>query len=221
MKCHTLGLSEANYSSKTPHRWSLNTNKYVGLKCPQVWNSRWAVTIELLYLQLKGEKNDGFEVTDIWFLQPVFDNLLKWWDRKSASTPTPGEFLPGEVRGVMRLFPCLPEWGRWRQHIRLTVAEALSFAKVQGFLKGNVGNTCQGGVLQHRHTKWVWLRFLLLGDRLVCCHVTSIRSFWFIMSCFHAITYSLGIIGWCVENMGMWGSDCLNTQEDCVFHAVW
>lgn len=219
IKCHTLGLSEANYSTKTSHRWSLNTNKYAEQTCPQVWNSRWAVTIELLYLELRGEKNDGFEVTDVGSVQPVFDNLLKRWDRKSASTPTPGEFLPGEVRGVMMLFPCLPEWGRWCQHVRLTVTEALTFAKIQGLLEGNIGNICQGGVLQQTHR--VWLRLLLCGNRGVCFHVTSIRSFWFIMSCFHAITYSLGIIGWCVENVGMWGSDCLNTRGLRGFYAVW
>lgn len=216
MKCHTLGLSQAKYSTKTFHRWSLNTNKYAELTCPQPWNSRWAVIRELLYLELRGGKNNGREVTNIWSMQPVFDNLLKWWERKSASTPTPGEFLPGEVRGVLRLFPCVPEWGRRCLHIGLAVTEALTFAKVQGLLKGNNGNICQGGVLQHRRPQWVWLRCLLFGNRLVCFHITSSRSFWFIMSCFHPITYSLGIMGWCVENVGLWDSDCLNTQENSV-----
>lgn len=34
------------------------------------------------------------------------------------------------------------------------------------------------------------------------------------MSCLHGITYSLGIMEWCVEKVGMWEQDRLNVQDD-------
>lgn len=43
------------------------------------------------------------------------------------------------------------------------------------------------------------------------------------MSCFHGITYSLGIMGCRAENIGMWEQDCLgvnvNKKREFTFQA--
>ena len=102
----------------------------------------------------------------------------------------------------------------------LIVAETLPTTKTQRLLKRNHRDPCQSCVLTHTnthththtHTKWISFQFSV---RCVCfppLASTFFRILWFFMSCFHGITYSLGIMGCRAENVGMWELDRLEVN---------
>lgn len=45
---------------------------------------------------------------------------------------------------------------------------------------------------------------VMARDAFLNGYLTFSKSLWFFMSCFHGITYSLGIIGCFLENSGAW-----------------